>query len=36
MQQEIDNPLARRILAGNYKPGDAVNVDVAGDAFAFQ
>jgi len=35
IQQEIENPLARRILAGEFAPGDAITVDVSGEMFAF-
>jgi len=35
IQQEIENPLARRILAGDFAPGDEVLVDVSGDVFQF-
>jgi len=36
IQQEIENPLARRILDGEFGPGDHINVDVAGDVFRFE
>ena len=35
IQQEIENPLARKILAGEYQPGSTIRVDVNGEAFAF-
>ncbi|MFQ5412649.1 MAG: AAA family ATPase, partial [Phycisphaerae bacterium] len=35
IQQEIENPLARRILAGEFAPGDGVEIDVRGEMFAF-
>jgi ATP-dependent Clp protease ATP-binding subunit ClpB len=35
IQQEIENPLARRILAGDFGPGDELRVDVTGEAFSF-
>jgi ATP-dependent Clp protease ATP-binding subunit ClpB len=35
IQQEIENPLARRILAGEAHPGDAITVDVRGDEYVF-
>ncbi len=35
IQQEIENPLARRILEGAFYPGDEIAVDVHGDSFAF-
>jgi len=36
IQQEIENPLARRILAGEFMPGDEIIVDVEGEVFAFR
>ncbi len=36
IQQEIENPLARRILAGEFLPGDTVTVDVDGDGYVFR
>ena len=36
IQQEIENPLARRLLAGEYLDGDHVEIDVAGEGFAFR
>ncbi|MBN2561879.1 MAG: ATP-dependent chaperone ClpB [Phycisphaerae bacterium] len=35
IQQEIENPLARRILAGDFGPGDNVAVDASGEVFSF-
>jgi ATP-dependent Clp protease ATP-binding subunit ClpB len=35
IQQEIENPLAREILAGRYAAGDTVKVEVAGSKIAF-
>ncbi len=35
IQQEIENSLARHILAGDYAEGDEGEVDVAGEAFTF-
>jgi ATP-dependent Clp protease ATP-binding subunit ClpB len=35
IQQEIENPLARRILAGDFAPGDNITVDVRGETFRF-
>jgi ATP-dependent Clp protease ATP-binding subunit ClpB len=35
IQQEIENPLAKRILAGNFAPGDNITVDVSGEMFTF-
>ena len=35
IQQRIENPLAQAVLAGEYSPGDTVNVDVAADQIEF-
>jgi len=35
IQQQIENPLANRILAGEFRPGDVIRVDVEGEQFAF-
>jgi ATP-dependent Clp protease ATP-binding subunit ClpB len=35
IQQRIENPLAQRILAGSYAPGDTVRVEVDGDQLSF-
>ena len=35
IQQEIENSLAQQILAGNFMPGDVIEIDVAGDQFSF-
>lgn len=35
IQQEIENPLARRILAGDFGPGDGFTVDVSGETYTF-
>ncbi|MCG3128928.1 MAG: Chaperone protein ClpB [Phycisphaerae bacterium] len=35
IQQQIENPLARRILSGQFVPGDKIVVDVNGDGYAF-
>ena len=35
IQQEIENPLAREILAGKYAAGDTVKVEPAGSKIAF-
>jgi ATP-dependent Clp protease ATP-binding subunit ClpB len=35
IQQQIENPLARRILAGEFDAGDEVRVDVRGEGFVF-
>ncbi len=36
IQQEIENPLAQKILSGAYHPGDTVRVGVAKGAFVFE
>jgi len=36
IQQEIENPLARKLLGGEIGPGDTVDVDLAGDVFVFK
>jgi len=36
IQQQIETPLARRILAGEFAEGDEIVVDVAGDGFSFE
>jgi ATP-dependent Clp protease ATP-binding subunit ClpB len=36
IQQQIENPLAQRIIAGDLAPGDAITVEVAGDGFTFR
>ena len=35
IQQEIENPIAKRILAGEFVEGTAVTVDVEGEMFSF-
>jgi len=35
IQQQLENPLAQEILAGNYAPGDVVSVDLDGDRLVF-
>ncbi len=35
IQQELENPLAQKILSGDYGPGDRVVVDVEGDQLSF-
>ncbi len=32
----IENPLARRILAGDFAPGETITVDASGEVFAFE
>ena len=35
IQQELENPLARRILASEFGPGDVVMVDAGNERLAF-
>ncbi len=35
IQQEIENPLARRLLSGDISDGDTVRVDCEGETFSF-
>ena len=35
MQQRIENPLARAVLAGEFSPGDTIGVDVTASEFEF-
>jgi len=35
IQQEIENPLAKRILSGEFTPGDRIIVDATGEMFSF-
>jgi ATP-dependent Clp protease ATP-binding subunit ClpB len=35
IQQEIENPLAKEILAGKFAPGDTIKVAFSGGAFSF-
>ena len=35
IQQELENPLAQRILAGEFQPGDVISVDLEEDAPSF-
>ena len=36
IQQEIENPLAKRILQGEFSAGDSITVDRRGEAFTFE
>ena len=36
IQQQVENPLAQEILAGKFKPGDTIEVEVADDHLDFQ
>jgi len=35
IQQQIENPLAQKILAGEFDQGDVIKVDVEGERFSF-
>jgi ATP-dependent Clp protease ATP-binding subunit ClpB len=35
IQHELENPLAQKILAGEFVPGDTIKVDLAGDGLTF-
>jgi ATP-dependent Clp protease ATP-binding subunit ClpB len=35
IQNWLENPLAQRVIQGEYAPGDIIEVDVDGDAFRF-
>ena len=35
IRQMIENPLAKRIVAGEFTPGDAIEVDASGEVFTF-
>jgi ATP-dependent Clp protease ATP-binding subunit ClpB len=35
IQQELENPLAQRILAGEFEPGQTIAVDLVDDSAAF-
>jgi ATP-dependent Clp protease ATP-binding subunit ClpB len=36
IQQYVENPLAKRILSGEFNDGDAITADTRGDAFVFE
>ena len=36
IQKQIENPLAQRILAGDFPPGSTIQVGLEGDGFSFQ
>ena len=36
IQQQVENPLAQRILAGQFAPGDRILVAVEGGALKFE
>jgi ATP-dependent Clp protease ATP-binding subunit ClpB len=35
IQQELENPLAQRILAGDFQAGDVIKVELEGDKPTF-
>ncbi len=35
IQHQLENPLAQKILAGEFSPGDTIKVDVSGDELTF-
>ena len=35
IQQMIENPLAKRIVTGDFAPGDTIEVDVSGEGYSF-
>lgn len=35
IQQQLENPLAQRLLRGEYGPGDVIKVDIQDDALSF-
>jgi ATP-dependent Clp protease ATP-binding subunit ClpB len=35
IQQKLENPLAQKILSGEFAPGDTIEVDVKDGAFVF-
>jgi ATP-dependent Clp protease ATP-binding subunit ClpB len=35
IQSGIENPLAKRMLAGDFNAGDTIRVDAAGEVFTF-
>ena len=36
VQRRIENPLAKRILAGEFEEGDVIRVDFDGEDFRFE
>ncbi len=36
IQQQLENPLAQQILAGQYAPGEVIQVDVDADGLRFE
>jgi ATP-dependent Clp protease ATP-binding subunit ClpB len=36
IQQQLENPLAQRILAGEFAPGDTISVTAGGEGLAFE
>jgi len=35
IQNHLETPLAKAILAGNYRPGDLICIDLCGDELVF-
>ena len=35
IQQKLENPLAQKILSGDFEPGSTIHVDVADGEFVF-
>jgi ATP-dependent Clp protease ATP-binding subunit ClpB len=35
IQQQLENPLAQRILRGDFSPGDSIRVTADGDVIGF-
>ncbi len=36
IQQRVENPLAQKILAGEFGPGDTIRVDIQGEEIVFK
>jgi ATP-dependent Clp protease ATP-binding subunit ClpB len=36
IQQQVENPLAKEILEGKFKPGDTIEVEVREDSLEFE
>jgi ATP-dependent Clp protease ATP-binding subunit ClpB len=35
VQHQIEDPLAQKILSGDFGPGDIIKIDVSGDELSF-
>jgi len=35
IQQQVENPLAQKILKGEFRPGDTIRIDREGDLLVF-